>query len=92
MLTKTYVRVHISLSCYGCLLAAMPPTLAAYAVFLCTTLTAQTVVIEDMAITAYYAGHVLGAALFHVAVGSQSVVYTVLHSSVSSFVSVYSPS
>ena len=30
-----------------------------------------------MEIKAYYAGHVLGAAMFHVRVGSQSVVYTV---------------
>lgn len=31
---------------------------------------------EDMEIRAYYAGHVLGAAMFYVRVGNQSVVYT----------------
>lgn len=31
---------------------------------------------EDFCITPYYAGHVLGAAMFHVRVGDQSVVYT----------------
>ncbi|KAG5860300.1 putative RNA-processing beta-lactamase-fold exonuclease [Encephalitozoon hellem] len=31
---------------------------------------------EDFYITPYYAGHVLGAAMFHVVVGDQSVVYT----------------
>lgn len=30
-----------------------------------------------MEIKAYYAGHVLGAAMFHIKVGNQSVVYTV---------------
>ena len=30
-----------------------------------------------MEIKAYYAGHVLGAAMFHIKVGHQSVVYTV---------------
>ncbi|EDQ87993.1 uncharacterized protein MONBRDRAFT_37658 [Monosiga brevicollis MX1] len=37
----------------------------------------QTVVIDqDFEIKAYYAGHVLGAAMFYVRVGNQSVVYT----------------
>ncbi|KAL6051630.1 Integrator complex subunit 11 [Balamuthia mandrillaris] len=37
----------------------------------------QTVHVDDeLEITAYYAGHVLGAAMFHVKVGEQSVVYT----------------
>jgi len=31
---------------------------------------------DDLEIKAYYAGHVLGAAMFHVRVGEQSVVYT----------------
>jgi len=31
----------------------------------------------ELEIKAYYAGHVLGAAMFHIRVGSQSVVYTV---------------
>eukprot|EP00873_Tetraselmis_striata_P036643 jgi/Tetstr1/456907/TSEL_043577.t1 len=31
---------------------------------------------EDMEIRAYYAGHVLGAAMFYIRVGNQSVVYT----------------
>jgi integrator complex subunit 11 len=31
---------------------------------------------DDIEITAYYAGHVLGAAMFHVKVGSESVLYT----------------
>lgn len=31
---------------------------------------------EDLEIKAYYAGHVLGAAMFHIKVGQQSVVYT----------------
>lgn len=37
----------------------------------------QTVMVDgDIEIKAYYAGHVLGAALFHVKVGNQSIVYT----------------
>jgi len=32
---------------------------------------------SEIEIKAYYAGHVLGAAMFHVKVGNQSVVYTV---------------
>ncbi|KAG8222295.1 hypothetical protein J437_LFUL001837 [Ladona fulva] len=37
----------------------------------------QTVMVDDeLEIKAYYAGHVLGAAMFRVRVGSQSVVYT----------------
>ncbi|KAI5189633.1 integrator complex subunit 11 [Nematocida minor] len=37
----------------------------------------ETVEIEkDFTITPYYAGHVLGAAMFHVKVGDESVVYT----------------
>lgn len=32
---------------------------------------------RDLEIKAYYAGHVLGAAMFHIKVGSQSLVYTV---------------
>ena len=38
---------------------------------------------SELEIKPYYAGHVLGAAMFHVKVGSQSVIYTVsseLHS------------
>ncbi|KAJ3324037.1 Integrator complex subunit 11 [Blyttiomyces sp. JEL0837] len=31
---------------------------------------------EDLEIRAYYAGHVLGAAMFHIRVGNESVVYT----------------
>lgn len=31
---------------------------------------------EELEIKAYYAGHVLGAAMFHIKVGNQSVVYT----------------
>lgn len=31
---------------------------------------------DDIEITAYYAGHVLGAAMFHVKVGEESVLYT----------------
>ena len=31
----------------------------------------------DLEIKAYYAGHVLGAAMFQVKVGDQSIVYTV---------------
>ncbi|XP_076039940.1 integrator complex subunit 11 [Oratosquilla oratoria] len=31
---------------------------------------------KDLEIKAYYAGHVLGAAMFHIKVGSQSIVYT----------------
>lgn len=31
---------------------------------------------KDLEIKAYYAGHVLGAAMFHIRVGSQSLVYT----------------
>ncbi|XP_053572186.1 LOW QUALITY PROTEIN: integrator complex subunit 11-like [Bombina bombina] len=37
----------------------------------------QTVQVDDkLEIKAYYAGHVLGAAMFHIKVGSESVVYT----------------
>lgn len=37
----------------------------------------QTVQVDDeLEIKAYYAGHVLGAAMFHIKVGQQSVVYT----------------
>lgn len=32
---------------------------------------------KDLEIKAYYAGHVLGAAMFQVKVGDQSIVYTV---------------
>ena len=31
---------------------------------------------EDIRVKAYYAGHVLGAAMFHVQVGGESVLYT----------------
>ena len=31
---------------------------------------------DEMEIKAYYAGHVLGAAMFHIRVGEQSLVYT----------------
>lgn len=38
----------------------------------------QTLMVDDeLEIKAYYAGHVLGAAMFSVRVGQQSVVYTV---------------
>lgn len=38
----------------------------------------QTVMVDkDLEIKAYYAGHVLGAAMFRIRVGQQSVVYTV---------------
>ena len=33
---------------------------------------------DELEIKAYYAGHVLGAAMFEIRVGQQSVVYTVL--------------
>lgn len=37
----------------------------------------QTVQVDDeLELKAYYAGHVLGAAMFHIKVGAQSVVYT----------------
>ena len=32
---------------------------------------------DELEIKAYYAGHVLGAAMFHVKVGQHSFVYTV---------------
>ena len=32
---------------------------------------------DEMEIKAYYAGHVLGAAMFMIKVGEQSIVYTV---------------
>ena len=32
---------------------------------------------SEIELKAYYAGHVLGAAMFHIKVGNQSVVYTV---------------
>ena len=32
---------------------------------------------DELQIKAYYAGHVLGAAMFEIRVGQQSVVYTV---------------
>lgn len=32
---------------------------------------------DELEIKAYYAGHVLGAAMFQIKVGSESVVYTV---------------
>lgn len=35
---------------------------------------------EELEIKAYYAGHVLGAAMFQIKVGNQSVVYTVRNS------------
>lgn len=36
----------------------------------------ETVHVAGLELTAYYAGHVLGAAMFHVRVGDQSVLYT----------------
>jgi integrator complex subunit 11 len=37
----------------------------------------QRIVVDDeLEIVAYYAGHVLGAAMFEIRVGHQSVVYT----------------
>lgn len=35
---------------------------------------------DELEIKAYYAGHVLGAAMVHIKVGSESVVYTVSES------------
>ena len=32
---------------------------------------------DELEIKAYYAGHVLGAAMFHMKVGTESLVYTV---------------
>ena len=32
---------------------------------------------DELEIKAYYAGHVLGAAMFHMRVGTESLVYTV---------------
>ena len=32
---------------------------------------------DELSIKAYYAGHVLGAAMFEIRVGQQSIVYTV---------------
>ncbi|XP_026478792.1 integrator complex subunit 11 [Ctenocephalides felis] len=40
------------------------------------TLHQSVMVDSELEIKAYYAGHVLGAAMFHIKVGSQSVVYT----------------
>lgn len=38
----------------------------------------QTLMVDDeLEIKAYYAGHVLGAAMFRIRVGQESVVYTV---------------
>jgi Cft2 family RNA processing exonuclease len=34
---------------------------------------------DELQIKCYYAGHVLGAAMFEIRVGQQSVVYTVSH-------------
>jgi len=42
------------------------------------TLHQSVMVDKDLEIKAYYAGHVLGAAMFRITVGSQSVVYTVI--------------
>lgn len=36
----------------------------------------QTLLINDIKVTAYYAGHVLGAVMFHVEVGGRTVLYT----------------
>ena len=33
---------------------------------------------DELEVKAYYAGHVLGAGMFQIKVGSQSVVYTVI--------------
>ena len=49
-------------------------------VYVCCTYVcmSQTVYVDDeLEIKAYYAGHVLGAAMFHIRVGEQSLVYTV---------------
>ena len=40
---------------------------------------------SELEIKAYYAGHVLGAAMFLIRVGSQSVVYTVSFHALSCF-------
>ena len=39
----------------------------------------QCVTVGDIFIKVYYAGHVLGAAMFYVRVGNESIVYTVSH-------------
>ena len=43
----------------------------------CEALSVDLQVDEELEIKAYYAGHVLGAAMVHIKVGSESVVYTV---------------
>lgn len=43
---------------------------------------------DELEIKAYYAGHVLGAAMVHIKVGSESVVYTVSVCTVSESVDV----
>lgn len=42
---------------------------------------------DELEIKAYYAGHVLGAAMFHMKVGTESLVYTV--SAINMFVIVF---
>ena len=42
---------------------------------------------DELEIKAYYAGHVLGAAMFHMKVGTESLVYTV--SAITMFVIVF---
>ena len=42
---------------------------------------------DELEIKAYYAGHVLGAAMFHMKVGTESLVYTV--SAIDMFVIVF---
>jgi len=49
------------------------------------TLHQSVMVDKDLEIKAYYAGHVLGAAMFRITVGSQSVVYTVIFQTFDAF-------
>ena len=48
-----------------------------YVLFTCTMYKIQVGTEGDLEIKAYYAGHVLGAAMFLVRVRDQSIVYTV---------------
>lgn len=66
LLTMPQDRRWGSLSRLSCTLSC--------AVWCCAVLHLQ--VCEGMEVTAYYAGHVLGAAMLHVTVGSESLVYT----------------
>lgn len=59
----------------ACATASPGPPPSSSAVFTDPALSSQ--VDEELQIKAYYAGHVLGAAMFQIRVGSESVVYTV---------------